>query len=284
MPDFGDDVGLSCTNTTQQFLMGYFQRWIYSQKMTSNKDMEAVQKDFAKDVKDFETKAVEPGELGGERFMPGFNSLEERDAVLSYLQSQGIMCAPAQGGSGSLYIRVAERDFDQVTKVAESYLEEQSRLYEEQGLEMPDLSTQEKDAAAPLPQKTAKEDLGTEPPGTKPRDGSWKDELRDRVEAAYRENPNAQLPGFIENCKKQGVEVSTAKDGELMFTHPNGQGKRMRGDTLSKGGKTSFTKKTFEGRPASLKDEARDAAAASKALSKTKTPGRSAPVIDVIQR
>ena len=66
------------------------------------------------------------------------------------------------------------------------------------------------------------------------RDGwTWKGDIRDRVDFALRISDNRHQ--FQSVLGALGVGMEAASDGEVIFVHPDGNSKRVRGDTLGDG-------------------------------------------------
>lgn len=96
---------------------------------------------------------------------------------------------------------------------------------------------------------------------------SWKEDIKARV-ADAREESN-DLAQFIQNCEKRGLVVDRAKDGELMFVHPDFGHWKVRGDTLGEDySRHAFKQKGHK--PIKLDKEAKEMREASKQLSSEK--------------
>lgn len=158
--------------------------------------------------------------------------LESRDVIVDMLVKNGI-AAEAVGKTVQYY----KQDIPKIEVVIDDFIKSHDSM---------DLDT-----------RTAVNEIDT--PAERGQ-GSWKNDIAEKVHSARiaAEDEN----DFIRRCENSGIGVTSAKDGELMFVHPDGDHLKIRGDTLGE----DYTHDSFKGKPIKLEDEARDMKAAAREL------------------
>lgn len=157
------------------------------------------------------------------------SSKEAAEQFAAFARSQGVWAQAVTGENGEPMVGFYEEDMDKIAQCVREW----ERVNPEKYREWEDFAH----AQQPENEQTQEAELDRSLPNG--RDRSYMDEIRAKVEVA-RDGAVSEAD-FISRCEAQGLTVSRAADGELLFTHENGWFD-VRGDTLGK----EYTRDAFE--------------------------------------
>jgi|GEM_PF-5816880 len=234
MPDFGDEIGSSVERAVPMLLQRFLlqlKNGNYQRHAPQNTNQQGQGSEG--NAPERETICTVP-----------FDTEQERDIVARELQGQGVAFDPVLIQKPAIAFH--QKDIAKVQTIIED------RIKSHDGMDV-DPFTAVKESVTP-----------TQPSAG---DFSWKADIESRVTEAR--DGAATEKDFITRCEDRGLKVDRAKDGELMFVHPEREYWKVRGDTLGE----RFSRQSFqekqpkEYKTPRLEQEAKDARDASKQLS-----------------
>lgn len=157
------------------------------------------------------------------------SSKEAAEQFAAFARSQGVWAQAVTGENGEPMLGFYKEDMDKIAQCVREW----EQINPEKYREWKDFAR----AQQPNNEQTQEAELERALPDG--RDRSYMDEIRAKVEAA-RDGAVSEAD-FIRRCEAQGLTVSRAADGELLFTHENGWFD-VRSDTLGK----EYTHDAFE--------------------------------------
>lgn len=156
-------------------------------------------------------------------------SSEIANQFAAYARDNGIWAYAFEGPNGEPMLGCYQEDTQKLTQLAEEWARQNPAPGQEWTEHAKEQVVRQEDA-----EKAAEQDRALPP-----AERSYMKDIREIVESAR--HGAVSEADFIERCEAQGLTVSRATDGELLFTHENGWFD-VRGDTLG----PAYTRDSFE--------------------------------------